>query len=102
MTPDLRDRLAGEVADRMRMGHVLSCHLVDLLSAEIIASEDRVFTASLEIRFVSRMIVVLTGADGAVLAGNPVHVRILSEVWTLQRCGSVGGIWLLSAMEDDE
>lgn len=99
----LHDRLLGEVAERHRLDHVLSSRLVEFVSAEIVDSEDRLLDGWKDVRFVSRMVVALLAADGTVLAGDPVQVRMLSEVWTLKR--SIAGgepRWLITAMVEDE
>lgn len=99
----LHDRLVGELAERDRVNHVLSSRLVEFVSAEIVDSEDRLLGGWMNIRFVSRMVVALRGADGAVLVGDPVQARMLSEVWTLQR--SIAGgepRWRVTAMVEDE
>lgn len=99
----LHDRLVAEVAERDRLNHVLSSRLVEFVSAEIVDSEDRLLGGWRDIRFVSRMVVALLEADGAVLAGDPVQARMLSEVWTLQRSGAGGEArWLVTAMVEDE
>lgn len=99
----LHDRLLGEVAERNRLNHVLSSRLVAFVSAEIVHSEARLLGGWKDVRFVSRMVVALLGADGTVLAGDPVQVRMLSEVWTLKR-SIVAGVprWLITAMVEDE
>ena len=99
----LYDRLIDEVAERNRLNHVLSSCLVEFVSAEIVDSEDRLLGGWKDVRFVSRMVVALLAADGTVLAGDPVQVRMLSEVWTLKR--SIAGgepRWLITAMVEDE
>tara|TARA_R110002124_G_scaffold267777_1_gene435119 strand:- start:20668 stop:21174 length:507 start_codon:yes stop_codon:yes gene_type:complete len=99
----LHDRLLGEVAERDRLDHVLSSRLVEFVSAEIVHSEDRLLGGWKDVRFVSRMVVALLGANGTVLAGNPVQVRMLSEVWTLKRSSAAGeSRWLITAMAEDE
>lgn len=99
----LYDRLLGEVAERNRLNHVLSSRLVEFVSAEIVHSEGRLLGGWKDVRFVSRMVVALLEADGTVLAGDSVQVRMLSEVWTLKPSSAAGEPrWLITAMVEDE
>ena len=103
LEPALRDRLAREVAERQRMGHRLSSRLIEFISAEILAGDDHLLGGWVDVRVVSRMVVALNGADGELLAGDPDHARILSEVWSLQRSTKPAERrWLVAAMVEDE
>lgn len=103
LEPALRDRLAREVAERQRRGHRLSSRLIEFISAEILAGDDRLLGGWVDVRIVSGMVVALHGADGELLAGDPDHARILSEVWSFQRSTTPAGQrWLVAAMVEDE
>jgi predicted lipid-binding transport protein (Tim44 family) len=93
--------LSLEISEREQAGHVLHSELVKFVAAELLEPEEPSKLRGIEMRCISRMIVALQDADGCILAGDPDHVRCLSEVWTLERPAGSSG-WVVTSIEEDE
>ena len=97
----LYSQLSLEILEREQAGHVLHSELVKFVAAELLEPEEQSKLRRIEMRCISRMIVALKDADGRILAGDPEHVRCLSEVWTLERPAGSSG-WVVTSIEEDE
>jgi predicted lipid-binding transport protein (Tim44 family) len=87
--------------ERQARGETLESRFVGIDKSEIVNAALVGRRAQVTVRFLSEMITVLRGRDGAIIEGDEKRVSEISDVWTFEReAGSSDPNWKLVATEE--
>jgi len=91
------------VAARRQAGEICQSELEQIVSADIVEALSDGPTARIVMRFVSRQLILVRDAAGAVVEGNPDQNVRLTDLWTFARdLRSADPNWLLVATRSQE
>ena len=100
LAKDVYDSFAAAITDRESRRETMESRFVSIEEAALEDVTVRGRTAQLTVRFVSKLISVTHGPDGAVVDGSPDTVADVTDVWTFAReLGTRDPNWKLVATE---
>ncbi|GLI20581.1 putative lipid-binding transport protein (Tim44 family) [Xanthobacter flavus] len=100
LAKDVFDGFVSAIADRESRKETMESRFVSIESADLQDVTVRGTNAQLTVRFVSKLISVTRGPDGAVVDGSPDTVADVTDVWTFARdLGTRDPNWKLVATE---
>ncbi|MDI4664066.1 Tim44/TimA family putative adaptor protein [Xanthobacter autotrophicus] len=100
LAKDVYDGFVAAIADRESRRETMESRFVAIEQAELQDVTVRARNAQLTVRFVSKLISVTRGPDGAVVDGSPDTVADVTDVWTFARdLGTRDPNWKLVATE---
>ncbi|MBM3502614.1 MAG: Tim44 domain-containing protein [Alphaproteobacteria bacterium] len=82
---DVYDRFRRAIADREAKKHTLETTLVSLKSVDVVEAALNARNAEVTIKFVAELVNVTRDADGAIVAGDPRKVQVVTDYWTFTR-----------------
>ncbi|MFS8036421.1 Tim44/TimA family putative adaptor protein [Xanthobacter sp. AM11] len=100
LAKDVYDSFVAAIAERESRRETMESNFVAIERADLQDVTVRTRTAQITVRFVSKLISVTRGADGAVVDGSPDTVADVTDVWTFAReLGTRDPNWKLVATE---
>ncbi|MEO1197795.1 MAG: Tim44/TimA family putative adaptor protein [Pseudomonadota bacterium] len=100
---DVYDGFVSAIDARERADETMMSNLVSIDEAEITDAELRNKAAFVTVRFQSKIVSAVHGADGDVVSGDPNRVADVTDIWTFSRdTTSRDPNWKLVATEDSE
>ena len=91
------------VVARRQAGEICQSELEQIVSADIVEAHSEGATARIVMRFVTRQLILVRNAAGAVVEGNPDQSVRLTDLWTFARdLRSADPNWLLVATRSQE
>ncbi|HIJ63412.1 MAG TPA: Tim44 domain-containing protein [Rhodospirillaceae bacterium] len=91
------------IAARLQAGETCHSELEQIVSADIVEAVAEGATARIVMRFVTRQLILVKSAAGAVVEGNPNQAVRLTDLWTFARdLRSADPNWLLVATRSQE
>lgn len=100
LAKDVYDGFVTAISDRESRRETMESRFVSIEQADLQDVTVRGRTAQLTVRFVSKLISVTRGPDGAVVDGSPDTVADVTDVWTFAReLGTRDPNWKLVATE---
>ena len=85
LSDDVYRSFDAAISDREAKGLAVEMNFVGVKSAAVTAARLRDRLAQLTVKFVSELTSATKNADGAVVEGDPVTVRSVTDVWTFER-----------------
>lgn len=85
LSKEVLDGFAAAIDQRQAAGHTIEQRFVGVDKATIAAAILAGRKASITVRFVSELISVTRGRDGAAVDGDPKEIRQTTDVWTFER-----------------
>ncbi len=85
LSKDVMGDFDSAITDRESRGETMEFTFVGLNSAKMTEAALIDKIAEVTVRFVSEVISVKKNADGAVIEGDPSHMRLVTDVWTFAR-----------------
>ncbi len=85
LAEDVYDSFEQAVSDRESKGNSIETNFVGIEKADIVQATLKDKVAEITVKFVSEIISVTKNADGAVIEGDPVTVKKITDVWTFAR-----------------
>lgn len=96
LSKEVYEDFVGAITDRESRGEKVETTFVSIDRSEITEATLRGKTASITVRFVSKLITSTRDSAGVVIDGNPEKISDLSDVWTFAReAGSRDPNWRL-------
>ena len=85
LSPDVFDGFVAAIDEREGRGEKVETRFVGINRTEIVDAELKSRTAQLTVRFLSQLITATRDRAGALIDGDPMKVRELTDVWTFAR-----------------
>ncbi|CAN5491506.1 Tim44/TimA family putative adaptor protein [soil metagenome] len=100
LSRDVLDGFSSAIDAREKEKQTLEQRFVGFDKADLVSAELRGKKASIAVRFVSELISATRDKSGAVIDGDPTHIREVTEIWTFERdTSSRDPNWKLTATE---
>jgi len=85
LTKDVYAGFEGAISEREANNQTVELHYIGLNSADIVGASLEGRRARVTVKFVSEQTTCTKNPDGVVVAGDPVTVRTITDVWTFER-----------------
>jgi predicted lipid-binding transport protein (Tim44 family) len=100
LSKDVFDGFVTAIDARTAAGQTVDSRFVGIDKAELKAIEIAGKRATITVKFVSEIISVTRGKDGAIIEGDPKEIREITDVWTFERdIASRDPNWKLAATQ---
>lgn len=100
LAKDVYDGFVAAISEREGRGETMESRFISIDKADLVDASVRGRAAQVTVRFVSQLITVTRGRDGAVVDGSPDTVADVTDVWTFARdLGARDPNWKLVATE---
>lgn len=87
---EVYDGFVAVIADRESKGQTVEQQFVGIKKADIVEAEVRGGIAYLTVRFLSELITAVRDKSGALVSGDPVKIKDVTDIWTFSRDISTG------------
>ena len=85
LSKDVFDDFVGAITERETRGEKVDTSFVSIDKSDVTDASLKGATASITVRFVSKLITSTKDSSGAVIDGNPEKIADLADVWTFAR-----------------
>jgi len=85
LSREVYDGFAGAISDRETRGETIEQSFVGIKGADIVEAELKQGVANVTVKFVSELISATRDRGGEVVAGDPMKIKEVTDIWTFSR-----------------